>query len=198
MWLVVGLGNPGPEYSKTRHNIGFQVIDNFSERLKISHWSHKFKGDFAKCTFENHEVIILKPQTFMNLSGECVQPFMQYFKIPLPHLIVAHDELDIDFGKIRIQKNRGHGGHNGIRSLQGLLNTKDFLRIKMGVGKPSPVHLESESKEPLNSNIANYVLSPFTKMESQKLSEFIQSGTSSIETIILQGPERAATLFNAS
>lgn len=191
MWLVVGLGNPGSEYSKTRHNIGFKVVDGLAHHLKVLNWSHKFKGEFSKINFESHEVILLKPQTYMNLSGESVQPFLQYFKIPLSHLIVVHDELDIDFGKIKIQKNRGPGGHNGLRSIQQLLATQDFLRVKMGVGKPA--RLEGQP----NMNIADYVLSSFSKDEHLKLDEFIESGVQALETILLKGADKAANVYNA-
>lgn len=191
MWLVVGLGNPGPEYARTRHNIGFQVIKTFAQKNSTSNWSHKFKGEFSKILIEKHEVLLLKPQTYMNLSGECVQPFLQYFKIPLTHLIVIHDELDLPFRTMKIQKNRGSGGHNGIKSIQQMLGTQDFIRIKMGVGKP----IATEDR-PIQ-DVASYVLSPFSKDETPYLKDWIETSCNALETLLLKGVDKAASVFNA-
>lgn len=186
MWLIVGLGNPGGEYKLTRHNIGFMATDYLIQSLGNPPVKNQFKAEIAQTKWNNHQIIICKPQTFMNLSGESVQPLMGFYKIPLDHLIVIHDDIDQAFEQMKIHKNRGHGGHNGIKSISGLLGSADYIRLKLGVGRP------------LNPNIpvADYVLGKFTKEEFEKLPGFLNRSLDAVENIIQDGVQKASTKFN--
>nr|WP_295905272.1 aminoacyl-tRNA hydrolase [uncultured Bdellovibrio sp.] len=186
MWLIVGLGNPGGEYKLTRHNIGFMAVDYFLQGLGNPPVQNKFKAEIAQVKWKDHQLIFCKPQTYMNLSGESVQPLMGFYKIPMDHLIVMHDEIDQPFGQMKIQKNRGHGGHNGIKSISGLLGSADYIRLRLGVGRP------------VNPNIpvADHVLGKFSKEEFEKMPDFLNRGLDAVESIILDGIQKASTKFN--
>ncbi|MES3039183.1 MAG: aminoacyl-tRNA hydrolase [Bdellovibrionota bacterium] len=188
-FLLIGLGNPGAEYAGNRHNIGFMALDVYLKGLSISE-KNQYNAQFAKFKIEHggrsEEVITLKPQTFMNLSGQSVQPVMDFYKIPPSNLIVVHDEVDLPFQGIKIQKNRGAGGHNGIKSISGLIGTQDYIRVRLGVGKPS--HPEF--------SVADYVLGRFAPEEMQTIMPFLEKAGDAIEAIIFEGYEKAATKFN--
>ncbi|MFP5519972.1 MAG: aminoacyl-tRNA hydrolase [Bdellovibrionia bacterium] len=186
MWLVVGLGNPGNQYAYTRHNVGFLAVDMMIRGLGNPTLKNQFKGEVALTKIQNHQVVFAKPQTFMNLSGECVQPLMGYYKVEREHLIVFHDDLDIPFGQIRIHKNRGHGGHNGIKSISGLLGSPDYIRIKLGIGRPP--HPEMA--------VADWVLGKWTAQEEANLPEFLNRAGDALMAILEKGPEKAASLYN--
>lgn len=186
MWLIVGLGNPGGEYKLTRHNIGFMAVDYLLQGLGNPPIKNQFKAEVAQTKIGDHSVIICKPQTFMNLSGESVQPLMGFYKIPLDHLIVIHDDIDQAFEQMKIHKNRGHGGHNGIRSISGLLGSADYIRLKLGVGRPE------NPKFP----VADYVLGKFTKEEFEKMPTVLNKGLDALESIIQDGVQKASTKFN--
>ena len=137
MKCIVGLGNPGKKYEDTRHNIGFMVID---ELLQRHHWelNHtKFKGQYALEHYQGEKVLLLKPQTYMNLSGESIRPLMDFYQISMEDVLVVYDDLDLPLGKIRLRQKGGHGGHNGIRSTIDHLGMKEFKRLRVGVGRPS-------------------------------------------------------------
>ncbi|MGZ3773136.1 MAG: aminoacyl-tRNA hydrolase [Pseudobdellovibrionaceae bacterium] len=186
MWLIVGLGNPGGEYKLTRHNIGFMAVDYLLQGLGNPPIKNQFKAEIAQTKFGPHQVIICKPQTFMNLSGESVQPLMGFYKIPLEHLIVIHDDIDQPFAQMKIHKNRGHGGHNGIRSISGLLGSADYIRLKLGVGRPANPNIP----------VADYVLGKFAKEEFEKMPDFLNKGLDALESIINDGVQKASTKFN--
>jgi len=137
MWLICGLGNFGDEYHNTRHNVGFIFLDHLANKfdLKFS-FKSKFKGEFAKLTFHEHEIITLKPHTYMNLSGDSVQQVMHYYKIPSSNLIVIHDDLDLALGKVRCKLGGGSGGHNGIKSIDNAIGNS-YFRVKIGIGRPN-------------------------------------------------------------
>ncbi|TXL63445.1 aminoacyl-tRNA hydrolase [Cerasibacillus terrae] len=163
MKCIVGLGNPGKKYDKTRHNIGFMVID---EILQSNQWDldkEKFQGEYTISRVNGEKLILLKPQTFMNLSGESVRPILDYYDIPPENLLVIFDDLDLPTGKIRLRQKGGHGGHNGIRSIIDQLGTKDFKRLRIGVGRPET-----------NMSIVNYVLSTFAKKEQEAVHKSIR------------------------
>ena len=134
MKLIVGLGNKGEEYSNTRHNIGFYYLDKFAEYNKVE-FKEKFNGMYAKVKINNQDVILLKPLTYMNLSGECVLKFSRYYKIKSQDILVIHDDLDMEVGKIKLKENGTSGGHNGIKNIIFNLKTEDFKRLKIGIGK---------------------------------------------------------------
>jgi PTH1 family peptidyl-tRNA hydrolase len=187
MWLIVGLGNPGKEYALTRHNIGFMAVDYFLKGLGNPPVKNQFKAEIFQSKIGETPVIFCKPQTFMNLSGESVQPLLGFYKIPQENLIVIHDEIDQPFAQMKIQKNRGHGGHNGIRSITGLLGSMDYTRLRLGVGRP----------ENPNIPVADYVLNKFTPEEFQVLPEFLNKAGDAVESILRDGVQKASTKFNS-
>ena len=137
MYVIVGLGNPGKQYEETRHNIGFMLIDEIAQEAQVScAFQSKFNANLSKTKWFNHDVILVKPQTFMNLSGESVRLILAYFKITEQNLIVISDDLDQPHGAVRVRVGGGHGGHNGIRSLLEHMASDKFCRIKIGIGKP--------------------------------------------------------------
>lgn len=186
MWLVAGLGNPGAQYSLTRHNIGFMVLDSFLRSVQAPAPKSDFQSKVWKLKLDHEEVLFLMPQTFMNNSGQAVQPALQFYKIPVENLIVLHDEIDQPFGKLKIQKNRGHGGHNGIRDISEKLGTNDYLRIRMGIGRPP--HPEMA--------VPDYVLQKFSESEMNQLPDFFQTTIDAMESIIFDGHQKASTKFN--
>ena len=186
MWLIVGLGNPGNEYKLTRHNIGFMTVDFFLQGLGNPPSQNKFKAEITPATWQGNSLLFCKPQTFMNLSGEAVQALMGFYKIPLDHLIVIHDDIDQPFNQLKIHKNRGHGGHNGIKSISNLMGSMDYARLKLGVGRPDNP----------NFAVADYVLGKFSKEEASLLPPFLNRSCDALESLILDGVQKASTKFN--
>ncbi len=185
MKLIVGLGNPGKKYEATRHNVGFCVIDELAKNLNISLNQEKWKGLFGFETINGEKVFLLKPLTYMNLSGESIRPLMDFYKIPLEDVLVIYDDLDLPPGKIRLRQKGGHGGHNGIKSLLAHLGSENFKRIRIGVGRPEP-------GEP----VANYVLSTFSPSEKIEVTEAIQEATKASETWISEDFLAVMNSFN--
>lgn len=154
MKLIVGLGNPGKKYNNTRHNVGFNVIDLFASSSNITlKKDTKFQSEIGIDTINGEKVILVKPLTFMNLSGNAVISIVNYYKIDSDDIIIIYDDLDLPIGKIRLKQKGGHGGHNGVRSIIDNLNTKDFKRLKIGIDKT------------IKEKTKNYVLEPFSKAE---------------------------------
>lgn len=135
MKLIVGLGNPGKQYEITRHNIGFMVIDSLSDYLKVLINQHKFDGVFVKTKYKNQDVILLKPLTFMNLSGNCVANFVHYFKIKAEDILIIHDEIDLKFGRIQFKNTGSAAGHNGLKDIFSKVRDKNILRLRIGIGR---------------------------------------------------------------
>lgn len=158
MKCIVGLGNPGKKYESTRHNIGFTVIDELAKRHHTDLSQVKHKAMYTIETIDGEKVMLIKPQTFMNLSGEAVRPLMEYYKIAVEDVVVVYDDLDIPVGKLRLREKGGHGGHNGIRSLIQHLGTKEFKRVRIGVGRPTNAQA-----------VVDYVLKPFAKEETTEI-----------------------------
>jgi len=187
--LVVGLGNPGTKYALTRHNIGFIVADALLDRLN-SNASYKnesqFKSLINKLKWRDQDVILAKPQTFMNLSGEAVQPLMSFFKVERPELLVIHDDIDLPFGEFRFHIRRGPGGQNGIRSIHQVLGSDDYARLKMGVGRPADPRF----------SVSDYVLGQFNE-PAEQLSDFIADALDAVEFWLINGTEKAANQFNS-
>ena len=154
--LVVGVGNPGPQYAETRHNIAWMFLDK-SPLFSSCLWKSKFKGEYAESSIKGNKVYALKPQTYMNLSGESVQPLAAFFKISPAQILVIHDELDIPFGQVHFKMGGGLAGHNGLKSIAACLGTDQFARMRIGIGRP-----------PLG-DVAHWVLSPFAKDERTQL-----------------------------
>lgn len=177
--LIVALGNPGTQYAQTRHNIGWMVLDH----LKVAKdfiWREKFKGLFAT----TQESVFLKPQTFMNLSGESVVPAAQFYKITPANILVIHDELDLPYGTIALKRGGGLAGHNGLKSIAALLGTQDFLRLRVGIGRP-PV-----------GTVSNWVLSPFSNDEGALLSDYLDATARAVELYMSEGFDKAASRYS--
>ena len=185
MWLFVGLGNPGKKYEATRHNIGFMALDLLSHQLGLR-YQNQFKGEFAKGSWHGQDLFLLKPQTFMNLSGQSVQVCQAFFKIPMNQILVFHDDLDQPFGQLRIHKNRGHGGHNGIRDISAMLGSQDYARLKMGIGRPPHPDFA----------VADYVLQNFSSEEQSQLPNFLTLSLEAAESVVQVGIEKSANIFN--
>jgi PTH1 family peptidyl-tRNA hydrolase len=181
--LIVGLGNPGDKYSKTRHNLGFMVADELCSEFSAT-FSDGFKGEYAQFFLDGEKHYVLKPKTYMNLSGESVQPLAAYFKIPVEDIIVVHDDLDIEYGRIKIKNGGNAGGHNGIKSIIQHLGEKSFLRLKMGIGKDN------------KKETVGHVLGKFSPEESEKLDEFIKIGVKAVVCCIKEGMRPAMNKFN--
>ncbi len=180
MKLIVGLGNPGKKYEKTRHNVGFLVLDALHERLKsdhISKWDHnkKFKAEIAGVTYNTEKLILIKPQTFMNESGVSVQLVANFYKIQAKDIIVVHDDKDIPLGEIKVQQDRGSAGHNGIKSIIQYMGTQDFWRIRVGVASTNAKKME---------DIADFVLSKFGLFEKGTLKLKIQHAVDEIMKLV--------------
>ncbi len=189
-YLIVGLGNPGREYELTRHNIGFYFLDHLAEQSGCLSESRKMDGLFSSGSAFGASVVFLKPQTYMNRSGQSVRAFVDYFKIDLPHLLVLHDDIDLAAGRIKVVARGGAGGHNGIRSLAQHLGSPNFARIKIGVGRP--VVNEQGGGQPVDQ----FVLS---RMNAQELNLFAGCKplvTRAVELFICNGVERCMNLIN--
>jgi PTH1 family peptidyl-tRNA hydrolase len=178
MYLLAGLGNPGPKYEGNRHNVGFMVIDTLVDRWAAPSLREKFKGEFTKADRGGQDVVLLEPMTFMNLSGESVQPAMKFFKIAVDSVVVIHDELDLPFGEVRIKVGGGSGGHNGLKSIVQHCGGNSFVRLRIGIGRPRSGRPEG------------YVLSDFAAIERAELPDVLDRAAKAIEGIIKYGPEK--------
>jgi len=198
MKLIVGLGNPGPKYQITRHNIGFLFVDALVEVFAGSRsYKTEFKAETQKFKIGGEQVIVCKPQTFMNLSGESVQPLMKFYNLELSDLLVVHDEVDVPFGQLKFQRKRGHGGHNGIRNIHQMLGSDDYGRLRLGVGRP-PVFVDDQGlKTRAVMEVHEWVLNNFSKDEQQKLPDFLDLAIKGAELWTAKGIQAASTQFNS-
>lgn len=185
MYLIVGLGNPEPEYSKTRHNMGVDVINKLSKKFNIEVLKEKYNSLYGTGIIEDEKVILLKPQTYMNLSGEAVKPFMDFYKVKPENIIVIYDDIDIETGTIKIRKKGGAGTHNGMKSVVHELNTEEFPRIRVGTG----------SKEKI-FNLINYVITRVDDDEYVKLENGIVKAAQAVEEILKIGIDNAMNKLN--
>ncbi|KAF4382042.1 hypothetical protein G4B88_006674, partial [Cannabis sativa] len=187
-WLIVGLGNPGKKYNGTRHNVGFELVDAVAEAEGICVTSVSFKALLGKGYIEDVPVMIAKPQTFMNASGESVGAIASYYKIPLKQVLVIYDDLDLPFAKMKLLPKGGHGGHNGMRSIiDHFQGSRDFPRLRIGIGRP-----------PGKMDAVNFVLRPFNKQEREELNFTFQDGIEAIRILLLQGFNKSATFVNSA
>lgn len=197
MKLIVGLGNPGPQYALTRHNIGFMAIDVLAENFGGGRqFKNEFKSEIQKISIDSEKVILCKPQTFMNRSGEAVQAIVQMFKIEHQNILVMHDEIDIPFGKMRFQSKRGAGGHNGIRSVHQMLGGDDYGRLRLGVGRPPSFVDDDGNRTRPTIDVGDYVLQKFSKEEFDTLPDFLKRTCEAVEVWLKQGLQVAANKFN--
>jgi peptidyl-tRNA hydrolase, PTH1 family len=191
-WLVVGLGNPGPTYAGTRHNAGFMVVDLLAQRMGAKFKAHRGRADVVEGAFGGPSasgrarVALAKPKSYMNESGGPVASMRDFFKVPLAQIVVVHDELDLPFGTLRLKQGGGDGGHNGLRSVTKSLGGPDYLRVRLGVGRP-----------PGQMDPAAYVLKPFSSAEQRDLAFHVDRAADAVEALVVSGLERAQNAFNA-
>ncbi|MBP5417710.1 MAG: aminoacyl-tRNA hydrolase [Clostridiales bacterium] len=177
MWLIVGLGNPGKEYTSTFHNCGFMTLEVLAQKHNIRVDKLKWKGEYGRGTIEGEDCILLRPHTFMNLSGQSVIEVMRFFKIPLDHLIVIYDDIDIPRGKIRVRSSGSAGTHNGMKSVIYCVESQDFARVRIGCG-PVPEHWD----------LADFVLSSIPKEEQETMLKSFEEGAKAVEDILSGKP----------
>ena len=185
MYLIVGLGNPEPQYSKTRHNMGFDVINKLSKEFDIEVKKEKFNALYGAGMIENEKVILLKPQTYMNLSGEAIKPFSDFYKIDIDKIIVIYDDIDVETGTIKIRKKGGPGSHNGMKSVVYELGSKEFPRIKVGTG--------SEKEIP---NLINYVIEKVDQEEYARLEKGVELAVEAVKLCLKIGIDNAMNTLN--
>ena len=185
MYLIAGLGNPTREYEKTRHNVGFDTIDVLADRINTDVAERKFKGLYGKGMLGGEKVILLKPQTFMNLSGESVRAAADFYKIPPDHIIVIYDDISLDVGQLRIRKKGSAGGHNGIKNIIAHLGHDVFMRVKVGVGE-----------KPKGYDLADYVLGHFSKEEKEKMEVAYEKAVQAVRMAGLGEIDEAMNQFN--
>ena len=183
-YLIVGLGNIGEEYAGTRHNIGFMMLDAFADALNAT-WADKRYGFVAKCRVKNAEMVLLKPTTYMNLSGNAVRYWLQQEKIPLENMLVLVDDLNLPFGTIRIRKQGSNGGHNGLGNIQSVLGTENYARVRFGIGNNFSRGAQ-----------CNFVLGKWTEEEQKLLPERLKITSEIIPSFCLQGMDRTMNLYN--
>jgi PTH1 family peptidyl-tRNA hydrolase len=184
-WLVVGLGNPGPAYAGNRHNVGFMVLDLLAERAGGRFSAHKGRADVVEGRLAGQPAVLCKPKTYMNLSGGPVASLRDWFKVPVDRIVVVHDELDIGFGVLRLKRGGGDNGHNGLRSITSSIGTKDYLRVRVGIGRP-----------PGRQDPADYVLKDFAAAERKELGFHVDRAADAAEALLTGPLEAAQNVFH--
>ena len=186
VFLIVGLGNPGAEYAKTRHNAGFLLVENLSAKWKAD-WTNerKFKARIAKAERNGKKVLLCQPQTFMNLSGETVGALKDFYQLPLAQILIAVDDADLPFGEIRLRASGSSGGHHGLESIEQHLASREFARLRIGIGRKDGAR-----------EITNYVLGKFDSSEGELLEKILERAANQIETWLEAGIEKAMSQFN--
>lgn len=196
-WVVAGLGNPGEQYSRSRHNAGFMTLDRIAKAKEVEFGRRRFKGVTAEATLAEKPALLVKPQTFYNLSGECVSGVLGYFKISPERLIVVHDELDLEAGRLRIKQGGGDAGNRGVRSIAESLGTTDFIRVRIGIGRPLGFTVEMEpGQQPKTEENKDYLLRAMTTAERQALAPILERAANAVEAIAQQGLEAAMNRYN--
>lgn len=185
MYIIAGLGNPEIKYNNTRHNIGFRMIDELADRHRISIDTRKHKGLIGKGTIDGEKVVLVKPMTYMNLSGECIREVVSYYKADVTDVIILFDDISLDVGKLRIRQKGSAGGHNGIKSIIACLGSDEFMRVKFGVGD-----------KPRGMDLANYVLGHFTAAENEVINDSVGRACEAVECIVNEGCSVAMNKYN--
>lgn len=185
MWLLLGLGNPGPEYEETRHNVGFQVIDSIATRSRAAPLRAKLGAMVGEARIGSERVLLCKPMEYMNVSGQAVVRVAKFWKIEPAQTIVVHDDLDLPFGRLKLAVGGGHGGHNGLRSIIAEWGTADFRRVRVGISRPAP-----------GTDSADYVLTGFKGAERKALPDFCSRAAEAVEAIVTDGLPAAMNRFN--
>ena len=192
-WLLVGLGNPGAKYANNRHNVGFMVLDAWRDRfMPAPPWSDKYKAELCSISSQvpgGGRCVMIKPQTYMNLSGDSVGQAARFFRTPPEKVLVVHDELDFEVGRVAVKKGGGHGGHNGLRDIIQKLGSRDFLRIRVGIGRPQP---------PFRGDVADWVLTDFFGDDLITLPDMITRAKEAIDSVMAHGVREAMNKLNTS
>lgn len=183
-WMIAGLGNPDEHYRRSRHNLGFMVVDRLAQRYGAKLSERRFKAHLGRCLIEGQSIMLAQPQTYMNASGDALAPLLGYFKVEPARLIVIHDELDLAAGTLRIKRGGGHAGNNGVRSIIDTLGTGDFVRIRVGVGRPP------------GRDAVGFVLEPLTREEMAVFEPLIERAADAAAAIVSVGAQRAMGTFN--
>jgi PTH1 family peptidyl-tRNA hydrolase len=185
-FLVVGLGNPGPRYAGTRHNAGFLVADLLAERMGGRFKAHRSNADVLEGRLAGCAVVLAKPRSYMNESGGPVVNAARFYKVPVESVIVVHDELDVPYGTLRLKRGGGDGGHNGLRSITSALGSKEYLRVRFGIGRP-----------PGRQDPADFVLREWSSSERKDLGYHVDRASDAVETLLSDGLEKAQNAYNA-
>lgn len=191
MWLIAGLGNPGKKYERNRHNVGFRVADELARRHGVGPLKDKFGGLHGTGIIASQRASIIKPMKYMNLSGFAVSQAVQFQGVDPAQLVVVHDEIDLPFARLRLKAGGGHGGHNGLRSIMEQLGHGDFLRVRIGVGRP-----ETETGEPGSGKVASHVLSDFPAEMDRDVAQLVERASDAVEAILKRGIVAAMNEFN--
>lgn len=184
-WLVVGLGNPGPEYENTRHNAGFMVLDALGENLRATYWKDEAGARTSAVRFGDEDLVLVKPQTYVNLSGKAVAKLARSYDVPLERVLVIHDDLDLPAGVVRAKRGGGHGGHNGLRSLNDQLGSGEFPRVRIGIGRP-----------PGRMDPADYVLEPVKGAARDELEAAVPTAAQAVTHVLEHGVDSAMQEYN--
>jgi peptidyl-tRNA hydrolase, PTH1 family len=185
VWLIAGLGNPGPKYAQNRHNIGFMVVDELARRVRAEGFRVKFGGEVTTCTVAGEKAALLKPMEYMNESGRAVQRTSAFYQVDASTLVVVHDEIDLPLGRLQVKQGGGHAGHNGVRSIIQNLGTPDFVRVRCGVGRPAG-----------SRAAAGHVLGDFGKSEQVEVEILVKEAADAVEEIVHKGPLLAMNKVN--
>ncbi len=185
MKIIAGLGNPGSEYAKTKHNVGFMLVDALADKLGVTEWKDKFDARIGEARIGTEKILLVKPQTYMNESGQAVGPLMNFYKTAIEDLIVVHDDMDIPAGTIRIRKKGSAGGHNGIKSVLAHVGDEHFARVRIGIGRPLP-----------GWTVVNHVLAPFTAEDEPKIRAAIDYLLPAVECIVTEDVDMAMNKYN--
>jgi PTH1 family peptidyl-tRNA hydrolase len=196
VWLIAGLGNPGRKYERNRHNVGFRVVDELVSRHGLGPLRDKFGGQAATGMIAARRVLVLKPMEFMNLSGFAVQRAVQFHGIDPEQILIVHDEIDLPFARLRLKAGGGHGGHNGVRSVVEQLGTGDFLRVRVGVGRPERKGEPGEAPLPATGRVSGHVLGDFSADMDADVTALVRRAADAVEAILDRGIRAAMNDFN--
>jgi peptidyl-tRNA hydrolase, PTH1 family len=186
MWLVVGLGNPGPGYAGNRHNAGFMVLDVLAARAGGRFRSHRARAEVVEGRLADMRAVLAKPRAYMNVSGGPVRALRDFYKVPIERIVIVHDELDIPYGTLRLKRGGGDNGHNGLRSITAALGDRDYLRLRFGIGRP-----------PGRMDPAAYVLRDFSAAERKELDLNLDRAADAVEALLVEGLDRAQNTYHA-
>jgi PTH1 family peptidyl-tRNA hydrolase len=184
-WLVIGLGNPGPEYAGNRHNVGFMVCDALAERFGSRFKSHRSRAEVVEARLAGHHLVLAKPRSFMNESGGPAAALRNFFKVDVGHVVAVHDELDLDFGQLRLKLGGGDNGHNGLRSMRRSLGSGEFHRVRLGIGRP-----------PGRQDPADFVLRDFAAAQRKDLGVLLERAADATEKLVSDGLAAAQNVYN--